>query len=71
MHAVNSTIGPEVQQYYLAPQLAQGQRTVGVDPFQIRWETGGVYFASEGATCHNHSLSTGTIAVLIIQAGSE
>src|ERR671914_2378617 len=61
MHTVNSTVGPEVQQYYLAPQLPQGQRTVGVDPLQPGWELRGVDFAREGATCHDLPLYTSTI----------
>ena len=42
VNAVDSPIGPEVEQEDLAPQIGQSERAVfGVYPVQVRWEIGG------------------------------
>ncbi len=36
MHAVNSAVGPEVQEDYFPPQRLQADRSVGVEPLETQ-----------------------------------
>jgi hypothetical protein len=40
--AVDAAVSPEVEQHHLAPQVAQAERAVRVEPFDIRREIRGV-----------------------------
>ena len=60
--AVDSTVGPEVEDHDLASQLLHGQGAVSVDPFQPLGELRGIDLAGE--RCTGHDYLTNTLAAL-------
>jgi hypothetical protein len=71
--AVDSTIGPEVQDNNLPRQIGLGQRTVCIHPLQTNGKFRSVSLSSEGRFCH--SLSRFGLAISVqpsaIQFGAE
>jgi hypothetical protein len=42
MHAVNSAVGPEVEDYQSTAQISQCQRRRSVEPLEVFWKLRGV-----------------------------
>ena len=60
MGAVDSTVGPEVEDDDFSPELLHGQRAIRVDPFQSLGEFRRGQFTGELAAAHGVSgISTG------------